>query len=184
MSRRRGRRWASAAAIALVLAVTACAGLGDGGADHEDAEKALLGQRDAVEETAQGLVAASQDVLGGEVLESRGRWEGCTSRFPEGYQDFRYIADVRLQARPGTPEDVGADLRTIAERSGYAVRGSSAGDRVRVDDGAVAADLMDIPDLGAEGDVLIRLAAGPCVAVPQDDWPDWMSRDDPGPDVG
>ena len=178
-----GRRRPWLAALVLVLPTTGCGVLGSTGADREDAEEALLGQRDAVEETAQGLVTASLDVLGGEVLESRGRWEGCTSRFPEGYEDFRYTADVRLEARPGTPEDVRADLQTIAEQSGYAVQAGSADDRVRLDDGAVAADLWDIPDLGAEGDVLIRLAAGPCVDVPKDDWQEWMSRDDPGPDV-
>ena len=170
-------------AVLLVLPASGCGGGGSDDTDSDSAEEALLGQRDAVAETARGLVATSQDVLGGQVLESQGRWEGCTGRFPEGYEDFRYTADVRLEARPGTPEDVADDLRTIAEQSGYAVQAGSADDRVRLDDGAVSADLWDIPDLGAEGDVLIRLAAGPCVDVPKDDWQEWMSRDDPGPDV-
>ncbi|MFC6343186.1 hypothetical protein ACFP8W_14445, partial [Nocardioides hankookensis] len=82
---------------------------------------------------------------------------------------------------PGSPEDVGAELATVAERSGYDV--APASEDVEVTDGPVSATLQDVPDLGAEGDVLIRLAAGPCVDVPEDEWRDWMSRDDPGPQV-
>ncbi|GAA1791566.1 hypothetical protein GCM10009795_041560 [Nocardioides hankookensis] len=172
-------RWPVALAAALLA--TGCTSSGGDDPDPATAEDALLAQRDAVEETAQGLVAASEDVLGSRVLESRGGWEGCTSRFPEGYEDFRYTADVRLAARPGSPEDVGAELATVAERSGYDV--APASEDVEVTDGPVSATLQDVPDLGAEGDVLIRLAAGPCVDVPEDEWRDWMSRDDPGPQV-
>lgn len=171
----------------LVLASTAW-GCGADGSDDVDpgaAEEALLGQRDAVEETARGLVAAGHDVLGGGVLDSRGRWEGCHSRFPEGYEDFRYTADVRLEAAPGTPEDLADELREIADESGYAVAEADPDPDVpvRVSDGDVSASLADVPDLGAEGDVLIRLAAEPCVKVPEDEWSAWMSREDPGPQV-
>ena len=171
---------------ALLLTVPGCAVLGSDDAAVGSSEEELLAQRDAVQETAQVLVRASQDVLGGEVVESQGDWEGCTSRFPEGYEDFRYTADVRLDARPGSAADVPQALRTIAEQSGYAVEQSGAADPdepVRVTDGPVSASLMDVPDLGAEGDVLIRLSVDPCVAVPEDEWQDWMSREDPGPQI-
>ena len=36
-----------------------------------------------------------------------------------------------------------------------------------VTDGDVTAALIDIPDLGAEGDVLIQLTADPCIEVPE-----------------
>jgi hypothetical protein len=180
------RRRPPVLALVLPLLVTGCSASGGDDAGSGTAEAALRGQRDAVEQTARGLVAAGHDVLGGGVLESRGRWEGCHSRFPEGYEDFRYTADVRLEAGPGTPDDLEAALRTIADQSGYAV-GVVDPDPdvpVRVTDGDVSASLADVPDLGAEGDVLIRLAAEPCVEVPGDEWSEWMGRDDPGPDVG
>lgn len=182
MSRRRGL---PALLLLLVLSASGCAGSDD--VDPGKAEEALLAQRDAVAETARGLVATSHEVLGGEVLESQGGWEGCAGRFPEGYEDFRYTADVRLDARPGSAEDVAGALRAIAEQSGYAVEetaSSDPDDPVRVTDGSVSASLMDVPDLGAKGDVLIRLSADPCVQVPGDEWSDWMKRDDPGPEVG
>jgi len=168
-----------------MLSVCGCGAVGSDDVDPDAAETALLGQRDAVEQTAQGLVAATKDVLGGGVLASKGRWEGCHSRFPEGYEDFRYTADVRLEAGPGTPEDLADDLREIADESGYAVEAADPDPDVpvRVSDGHVSASLADVPDLGAEGDVLIRLAAEPCVPVPEDQWSDWMSRDDSGPQV-
>jgi hypothetical protein len=169
-----------------LLSGSGCAVSGSDDVDSGTAEEALLGQRDAVAETAQGLVGTSHDVLGGEVLESRGGWEGCTGRFPEGYEDFRYTADVRLEAGPGRAEDVASALRTIAEESGYAVEeagSSDPDDPVRVTDGSVSASLMDVPDLGTEGDVLIRLSADPCVVVPEDEWQDWLSREDPGPQI-
>jgi hypothetical protein len=168
-----------------VLSASGCGAAGSDDVDPDGAEEALLGQRDAVEETAQGLVAASRDVLGGGVLESRGRWEGCHSRFPEGYEDFRYTADVRLEAAPGMPEDLAAELREVADESGYAVEDADPDPDVpvRVSDGDVSASLADVPDLGAEGDVLIRLAAEPCVRVAADEWSEWMSRADPGPQV-
>ncbi|GAA4733146.1 hypothetical protein GCM10023350_15770 [Nocardioides endophyticus] len=171
---------------ALLLSGSGCAVFGSDDVDSGTAEEALLGQRDAVAETARGLVAISHDVLGSEVLESRGGWEGCTGRFPEGYEDFRYTADVRLEAAPGSGEDVAEALRTIAEQSGYAVEepgSADPDDPVRVTDGSVSASLMDVPDLGTVGDVLIRLSADPCVAVPEDEWQDWMSRKDPGPQI-
>jgi hypothetical protein len=90
---------------------------------------------------------------------------------------------VRLQAAPGTPEQVAGRLGEVAEASGLAV-GAADGDAVRVSDGDVSAVLADVPDLGAEGDVLIELTAEPCIEVPADDWQDWMRRDDPGPEVG
>jgi hypothetical protein len=169
----------------LVLAASGCTGSGSDEVDPGVAEKALLGQRDAVEQTAQGLVAAGHEVLDGGVLESRGRWEGCHSRFPEGYEDFHYTADVRLEAGSGAPDDLAADLREIADESGYAVEEVDPDPDVpvRVTDGDVSASLADVPDLGAEGDVLIRLAAEPCVRVPEEQWSDWMSRDDSGPQV-
>ena len=170
---------------ALVLVVSACTGSGADDVDPGAAEEALLGQRDAVEQTARGLVAAGHDVLGGQVLESRGRWEGCHSRFPEGYEDFHYTADVRLEVGPDAPEVRAGDLREIADESGYAVAvvDPDPDVPVRVTDGDVSASLADVPDLGAEGDVLIRLAADPCVQVPADEWSAWMSRDDAGPQV-
>jgi hypothetical protein len=78
------------------------------------------------------------------------------------------------------------DLTVSGGRLGYAVGETGSADPdnpVRLTDGSVSASLMDVPDLGADGDVLIRFTAGPCVAVPKDDWQDWMSREDPGPDV-
>lgn len=169
---------------ALVLLAAGCAlpGVGDD-ADGGDAEERLLEQRDAVASTARTLVEDTREALGGEVLETQGGWEGCTSRFPEGYEDFQYVASVRLQAAPGTPERVVDDLVNVAEASGYDV-GTVADDTVRVTDGDVGALLVDIPDLGAEGDVLIQLTAEPCVDVPSDEWQAWMRRDDPGPRVG
>lgn len=186
MSRRSRLRAPLLLIPALLLSGSGCAVIGSDDVDSGAAEEALLGQRDAVAETAQGLVAASHDVFGGEVLESRGGWQGCTGRFPEGYEDFRYTADVRLEAAPGSAQDVSAALRAIAEQSGYAVEQTGSADPddpVRVTDGSVSASLMDVPDLGTEGDVLIRLSADPCVAVPEDEWQDWMSREDPGPQI-
>lgn len=172
------------ALVAVPLLTTGCALLGGDDADAGDAEEALTGQRDAVAATARTLVDEVTAVLGGEVLETQGRWDGCTSRFPEGYEDFHYHAAVRLQAEPGTPERVVGDLRRIAgavaESGGLTVEEVDE-DAVRVSDGDVTAVLKDIPDLGAEGDVLIELTAEPCVEVPGASWEDWLRRDDPGP---
>jgi hypothetical protein len=177
----RGPAWL--AAVVLLASGCVLPGIGDDDVDPADAEEQLLAQRDATAETARTLVDGTRDALGGEVLETQGGWEGCTSKFPEGYEDFQYVASVRLQAAPGTPEVVIDELERVAEDSGYETTGA-ADDEVVVTDGDISAVLEDIPDLGAEGDVLIQLVAEPCVEVPSDAWQDWMRRDDPGPDVG
>ncbi|MGB0102513.1 MAG: hypothetical protein WBP61_19700 [Nocardioides sp.] len=167
----------------MLLACTGCAGPGNGDeTGAATAEEELLAQRDEAGETATALVEGALDVLGGEVLETQGRWEGCTSRFPEGYEDFHYVAVVRLAAGPDAPEQVLGDLERVAEASGYDV-GPTGERSVPITDGAVSASLADVPDLGAEGDVLISLSVQPCVPVPSDTWQDWLARDDPGPPV-
>ena len=178
-------RAAAVAAVALAVAGCTVPLVGGGGKDDVDAdeaETALLDQRDAVAATAASLVEATLAALGGTVLETQGGWEGCTSRFPEGYADFQYAAVVRLRAAPGTPEVITDRLERAAEDSGLRVEGVDE-DAVRVSDGDVSATLADIPDRGTEGDVLIQLAAEPCVAVPEEEWQDWLRREDPGPPV-
>ena len=176
----RGR---SALLVPLLLLTTACGipGLGDE-ADGDDAETALLAQRDDVAATAETLVAATQEAVGGEVVETQGGWEGCTSIFPEGYADFQYAARVQLRA-PGSPERLVDQLQEAADASGLEVV-ETRPEGVEVRDGDVTALLRDLPAVNEQGDVTIQLVADPCVDVPRDDWEAWMSRDDPGPDVG
>jgi hypothetical protein len=184
VSRRPGRP-ALALAGSAVLLVTACTPpfLGGDDVDPDEAETALLAQRDDVAGTAADLVAATQEAVGGEVVEKQGGWEGCTSIFPEGYADFQYVANVQLTARPGAPERLVDRLRAAAEASGLEVTGSGDDD-VLVRDGDVSARLWDLPRVNTQGDVAIQLVADPCVDVPEDDWRDWMRREDPGPVLG
>ena len=180
-----GRLPALAAVLVLAAGCSAGSGGGGGGGDDVDAdqaETALLAQRDDVGATAEGLVAATRTALGGEVVEKQGGWEGCTSIFPEGYADFQYAARVQLAAEPGSPERLVDRLEQVAGRSGLEVVESSQ-DSVVVRDGDVTARLWDLPPANTQGDVTIELVAEPCVDVPKDDWSDWMRREDPGPQV-
>jgi hypothetical protein len=172
--------------VPALLLLSACAlpGMGSDGADPDEAEDALLGQRDEVAATAETLVDAVAAELGGrvEVVETQGAWDGCTSIFPEGYADFQYAGRVQLRAS-GAPERLGAELARAAESSGLEVVEVSD-DAVRVQDGDVTARVWDLPRVNTAGDVSIELTAHPCVDVPRSDWEDWMRRDDPGPEVG
>ncbi len=166
------------AAAALLL--SGCGVLSGGDDDAAaDAEAALEAQRADVRDAAAEVGRALTDRVRGEVVDSRGDWEGCESAFMDEFRNFRYRATVRVSGGAGEPVRTLEDLLTDA---GF--------DTDRVEPDGIAAStagleltLLTVPAGGASGDWLVEVAGAECVDVPEGERDDWLSRDEPSPSV-
>lgn len=164
--------------IATLLAVFGLGGCRDGGGDEEMPEGSteLEQQRTDVRAAAADLVEQVARRLDGEVSGATGRYEGCTSRFPEGYQDVRYLAQARVDVGDGAAEPYVDRLGPALEAARF-----TADEPVETDNGFVtvsgAGDSLEttVSWTGVGPFVLVRVL-GPCVEVGEDEWSDWTGR--------
>lgn len=179
-------RWLGALLTLLLVGMVGCGN--DGGEDDVDTADAtarLESQRDDVRETARSLLVAAEKALPGVTTNSGGSYRGCESAFNNEFKNFRYLAQARIDvdAASGASAPYVESLRPVLEEIGF-----------------TAEDLEELPNgfvtlSGAKDEVRARFThtgagafvgltvAGPCVDVPEDDRDDWLTRDEPTPEI-
>jgi hypothetical protein len=169
-------------AVILALTVTGCWGEGGDDVDSAEVTAQLEKQRDDVRAATSELQQSAAQALGGTVHSSSGQWRGCQAGGLEEYKNFRYLADARI--------DVGAAarpyldlLQAVFEETGFG--GLEPGERpggrtLHAERKDVAASFSELPD---QGDYVLLSVAGPCIDVPEDEREDWLTRDEPTPDI-
>lgn len=165
-------------ATALMLSGCGLFGGGDDGAGA-DAEAALEAQRADVRDAAAEVGRTLTDRVRGDVVDSRGDWEGCESAFMDEFENFRYRATVRVSGGAGEP------VRTLED---LLIDAGFETDRVEPDGIAASApglelNLLTVPAGGASGDWLVEVVGAECVDVPEGERDDWRSREEPSPSV-
>ncbi len=179
-------RVARAGTALLAVAVLALAGCGGGeegdGVDSADATAKLEKQRDDVRAATAELQKSAAKALGGTVTSSTGDWQGCEAGGLEEYKNFQYLADVRIDvataARPYLDH-----LGAVFEEAGFgpAEPGERPGGSTlhgKRDD--IGASFSELPD---QGDYVLLNVGGPCVDVPEDERDDWLTKDEPEPEI-
>lgn len=170
-------RWPVAwAAAALVLSGCGAAGGDDASAD---AETVLEGQRAEVREAAGEVGRALVDRYSGDVLDSRGDWEGCDSAFMDEFRNFRYLATVRVSGGAGEPAHALADLVGDAGFEPDEV----GPDGISASTADLVLSLRPVPAGGSSGDWLLQVTGAECVDVPEGEREDWLRREEPSPSV-
>jgi hypothetical protein len=169
----------TALAVVAVLGVSGCAIVGGDDAGSGEAEAALEAQRTDVRAAAAEVGRALTARVRGDVVDSRGDWEGCESAFMDELRNFRYRATVRVSGGAGEPVRA---LEALLTDAGFEV------DRVEADGIAastpeVALTLLTVPAGGASGDWLVEVTGAECVDVPEDDRDDWLRREEPSPSI-
>jgi len=169
-------------AASLVLAVAGCSGEDGDDVDPAKATAQLEKQRDDVRAATAELQQSAAQALGGTVRSSSGQWRGCEAGGLEEYKNFRYLADARIDvgaaARPYLDQ-----LQAVFEETGFG--GLEPGERpggrtLHAERRDVGASFSELPD---QGDYVLLSVAGPCVDVPEDEREDWLTRDEPTPDI-
>ena len=172
---------------ALVVGMVGC-GMNEGGTEAVEsgvATQQLEQQRDDVRKAARSLLVAAEEALPGLTANSVGGYDGCESAFNDEFKNFRYLAQARIDVDPAS--DTAAPylepLGPVLEEAGFTV-----GEPEEASNGFVTLT-------GEKGDVtasFVHTAAGafvgldvhgPCVDVPEDDRDDWLTRDEPTPEI-
>ena len=176
-------RFGTALLAVAVLTLAGCGGEeGDDDVDSADATARLEKQRDDVRTATAELQQSAATALGGTVRSSTGQWRGCEAGGLEEYKNFRYLADARIDvadaARPYLDQ-----LQAVFEETGFG--GIEPGERpggrtLHGERQEVGASFSELPD---QGDYVLLSVAGPCVDVPEDEREDWLTRDEPTPDI-
>jgi len=162
--------------VALAL-VAGCAGEGDE-VDADQAETTLEQQRDDVRALARELASATEGAVDGSVSEALGRWEGCDSAFNDVYRNYRYRAQVRLDAPRG---DLLDPLEAVVAEAGLTVAtDDQEEDKLRASRDGLSVSFWQLPD-ATSGALLITIH-GECVDVPENEREDWLHREEPDPD--
>ncbi|MEJ7795518.1 MAG: hypothetical protein WKF50_08195 [Nocardioides sp.] len=149
--------------------------------DPEEATAALEQQRLDVRAVAKDLVEGSERALSGRMATSSGQYRGCDSAFLDEFRNFRYLAQARVDAGPGSTaphldalvgvlEAAGFSEPTLGERPG--------GSTLTADHDAIGVTISELPD---QGDYVLLSVAGPCVDVPEDQRDEWLTKIDPEP---
>jgi hypothetical protein len=169
-------------AAALVLAVTGCSGENGDDVDPAQATAQLEKQRDDVRAATSELQRSAAKALGGTVTSSSGQWRGCESGGLEEYKNFRYLAGARIDVGGGDRPYLDR-LQAVFEETGFGALepGERPGGRtLHAERQDVAASFSELPD---QGDYVLLSVAGPCIDVPDDEREDWLTRDEPTPDI-
>lgn len=169
------------AALAAATFVLSGCGLATG--DDEaavDAATVLEGQRAEVRHAAGEVGRALVDRLAGDLVGSRGDWEGCESAFMDEFRSFRYLATVRIAGGAGEPT-----TRALADLVGEAgFEPDEVGpDGVSASTAALVLSLRPVPAGGSSGDWLLQIAGAGCVDVPEGEREAWLRREEPSPSV-
>lgn len=174
--------------LAVVVAGVVGCGNSDGGEDDVDTADAtarLEAQREDVREAARSLLVAAEKALPGVTANSGGSYRGCESAFNDEFKNFRYLAQARIDVDPASVASAPyvESLRQVLEEVGF-----------------TAEDLEELPNgfvtlVGAKDEVRASFThtgagafvgltvAGPCIDVPEDDRDDWLTRDEPTPEI-
>ena len=174
-------RLALASCLGLVVLTACSAGDGDD-VDPEAARSTLEEQRAQVRDLVAGLTTGAAEALDGRVVSARGRYEGCTSVFPEGHRDFRYTASARVDAGRGAATPLLPALEAVLRDAGLdPVPGERPGGQTL----GASADGLDVTfsELPSQGRYVLLDAAGPCVEVPADQRDRWEGLTDEAPIV-
>ena len=128
------------------------------------------------------LQKSAAKALGGTVTSSTGDWQGCEAGGLEDYKNFQYLADVRIDvataARPyldhlgAVFEEAGFGPVEPGERPGGSTLHGKRDD--------IGASFSELPD---QGDYVLLNVGGPCVDVPEDERDDWLTKDEPEPEI-
>ena len=175
-------RRALASCLGLVV-LTACSPGEGNDVDPEAARTALEDQRAQVRDLVAGLATGAAEALDGRVTSARGRYEGCTSVFPEGHRDFRYVASARVDAGPAAEKPLLTPLEAVLRDAGL---DPAPGERPGGQTLGASADGVDVSfsELPDQGRYVLLDASGPCVEVPADQRDRWEGRTDETPIVG
>jgi hypothetical protein len=152
-----------AAALLVAAVATGATGCGGGGDQVSDDHAAtrLEQQRDGVRGLATDLTGSL-----GPTSESWGRYEGCDSAFNDVYRNFRYLAQLRLDAAPEGPLDP-----VLAAAGLTRDDAASEPDKLRATRDDLSVSFWTLPAGG-----LLVTVQGPCVDVPEDARADWTQR--------
>lgn len=162
------RRAAAALVLALAAVATACGDEGD--QVGEKGPVALERQRDDVRGLASDLSASLSTSLGA-TTESWGRYEGCDSAFNDVYRNFRYLAQLRVDAdRTDSLDQVLAAADLTRDDA------ASEPDKLRATRNDLSVSFWSLPAGG-----LLVTVHGQCVDVPEDARSDWTRRGDREP---
>ena len=168
--------------LVLLAGLGAC-GLtgGEEQVDGDAAVRALEQQRPEVREAARTLLLAAERELTGTTRNANGSYRGCQSAFPEGFRNYRYLVQARIDAGPRAGGSYLEMLRPVLEDAGFTVedlRGEANGFTSLV---AVRGELS--ASFVHTGGRFVGLdVSGPCVEVPEDQRERWL-REEPDPEI-
>jgi len=148
-----------AALLLLAAVVTGCGG-GDDQVSEDRAVPSLEQQRDDVRGLATELTASL-----GPTSEAWGRYEGCDSAFNDVYRNFRYLAQLRVEAGAGSLDQVLADADLTRDDA------ASEPDKLRATRDDLSVSFWSLPAGG-----LLVTVLGPCVDIPEDARAEWTKR--------
>ncbi len=180
-------RAALGALLSLVLLGVVGCGMG-GGEDDEDAAGAtaqLEAQREDVREAARSLLVAAEEALPGVTANSGGSYRGCESAFNNEFKNFRYVAQARIDvdAASDAPAPYVETLRPVLEELGFRPEALEELSNGFVTLAGAKSDLRASFTHTGAGAFVGLTVAGPCVDVPEDDRDDWLTRDEPTPEI-
>ena len=170
--------------VLLVALVTAC------GRTHQDpgddvpdpsASSTLETQRSQVRAVAADLVAAAVDALGGRSSATTGRFVGCESASESAYATFRYAATGRVDVGVAATHPYLDRLGPVLGAAGFGepTAGERPGGRtLAATRGDLSATFSELP---AQGDYVLLVVEGPCLALPEDERGAYLARTDPEP---
>jgi hypothetical protein len=168
--------------VVLMVGLGAC-GLPGGGHEVDgEAGRALERERTEVREAAGALIAGAEQALSGTTRNSSGGFRGCESAFPEGFRNFQYLAQARIDTGSGSGASRLEELRPVLEDAGFAV------EDLREEPNGFTTLVAGRGDLTASfvhtGGPFVGLdVSGPCVDVPEDERETWLRKEEPSPRI-
>jgi hypothetical protein len=164
------------------LALAGCEGKEDD-VDPVEATARLERQRDDVRAATAELQQSAAAALSGSVRSSTGQWRGCEAGGLEEYRNFRYQASARIDVGDSTPRPYLDRLGAVLAEAGFGTPepGERPGGRMlHAERDGTGATFSELPD---QGEYVLLSVSGPCVDVPEDDRDDWLTRDEPTPEI-
>lgn len=169
---------AGACVVLLAAALSSCGPSGDDDVDPDKSRAALEQQRVAVRQAARALLPAAQRALPGRAVNGIGRWDPCDERFPEGFLNFQYVIQVRIDVSRYADLEPPylAPLRPVLEEAGFELQGIRQGPgQFQTLGGEKDGVTVGFSWSGA-GQFLGFDAFGACIDVPKDQQDEWMRR--------
>lgn len=180
MRRRRLRSLCATVGAIALLAVSGCGETeedrvneradertGQSGAEQSEAA-ALDESRDLVGDRLVEIAGSAATALQGAADQGRGRFQTCSSRFPEGAATLQYRAQARVTAGAGVAKPYLDLLEPVLVQNGLEVEGRRprpSGETLTGTAGDLTAEVSELTGVqGAEGHVLLNVFSA-CVEV-------------------